>query len=148
MQMEICLSHYARSWYVLFMVFVLQEIRCWIWVEVRCRNVIIGWRVRGGHSHEPKSAIFISCQHILHQLSHAVEIFIKVLVGLTCLIHRQSGLPMFKSCWPLRGSVGTGSTCFSLNCCIQVSSSSSLSHFQVWCSRVQTRNDLTSFQKF
>ena len=43
--------------------------------------------------------------------------------------------------------VGTGSTWFSLNCCVQVSSSSSLSHFQVWCPGFQTQNDLTHFQK-
>ena len=38
----------------------------------------------------------------------------------------------------LRGSVRTSSTWFSLNRCVQVSSSSSLSHFQVWCLRVWT----------
>ena len=61
MQTEISLSHYARRWCVLFKVYgicaVLQVIRCGIWVEVRCRNIIamiVGRRVRGGHSHEPK----------------------------------------------------------------------------------------------
>ena len=45
-------------------------------------------------------------------------------------------------------TVGTGLTWFSLNRCIQVSSSSSLSHFQVWCWRVRTQSDFTLFQKF
>ena len=44
-----------------------------------------------------------------------------------------------------RSSVGTGSTWFSLNRYFQVSSSSRLSLFQVWCSKI---SDLTSFEKF
>ena len=45
----------------------------------------------------------------------------------------------------LRGSVRTSSTWFSLNRCVQVSSSSSLSHFQVWCFK---SSDLERLDKF
>ena len=122
----------TRSWYVLLMAFVLQVIRCGICVEVRCRNVIVGWRVRGGHSHEPKQ-----------QFSSAIFFIYYILPAVSCYrnLHQGfSGFALFNSSskWTfnvqelltLRGSVGTGSTWFSLNRCIQVSSSSSLSHFK------------------
>ena len=152
MQTKICLSHYARSWYVLFMAFVLQEIKCWIWVELRCQNVIVGWRVRGGHSHEPKQQfssavgiyfITVSCYRNLHQGFSGFALFnstlkwtfnVQELLTRTLLAHTEE----------CRNRLDM----ISLNRCFQVSSSSSLSHFQVWCSRIQTLSDLTSFQKF
>ena len=90
---------------------------------------------------------------------HQLSVYISSAVSCYRNLHQGfSGFALFNSSskWTfnvqelltLRGSVGTGSTWFSLNRCVQVSSSSSLSHFQVWCSRVRTRNDLTSFQEF
>ena len=120
------------------MVFVLQEIRCWIWIEVRCQNIIIvGWQLQLDTLErwsfawaQLETAIFISCQCI----SSAVSLYRNLHQGF-------SGFDLlnFSSKWTsnvqelltLLGSEGTGSTLFSLNHCVQVSSSSSLSHFQV-----------------
>jgi len=137
----------TRSWYVLLMAFVLQVIRCWIWVKLDVEMLLLvdAWEV----------VIRMSPNSNFHQLS----VYISPAVSCCRILHQGfSGFALFNSSskWTfnvqelltLRGSVGTGSTWFSLNRCVQVSSSSSLSHFQVWCSRVQTRNDLTSFQEF
>ena len=95
---------YARSWYVLLMVFVLQVIRCWIWVEGRCRNVIVGrW---DGHSHEPKqqfsSAVGI---YFISRLMLLREILILVSTDNVCIIGRscRNGFDMIQS-QPLRSS--------------------------------------------
>ena len=140
-------GHCTRSWYVLLMAFVLQVIRCWIWVKLDVEMLLLvdAWEV----------VIRMSPNSNFHQLS----VYISPAVSCYRNLHQGfSGFALFNSSskWTfnvqelltLRGSVGTGSTWFSLNRCVQVSSSSSLSHFQVWCSRVRTRNDLTSFQKF
>ena len=121
-----------------------------VWFELNFRkldvemSLLVDISVGGCHLHEPKQQ-FWSAVSIFPQPSHATEIFIKVLVGLPCLIYSWSGLSMFKSSWPCGGvlqlvwhdSVSTVAFKFQ-----------SLSHFQVWCSRVGTQSYLTPFQKF
>ena len=118
-------GHCTRSWYVLLMAFVLQVIRCGIWVKLDVEMLLLvdAWEVvirMSPNSNFHQLSVYISsavsCYRNLHQGFSGFALF-NLSLKWTFNIQELLTLP---------GNVGMDSTSFSLNCCIHVSSFSFL----------------------